>query len=292
MPHADLGDLSICYTTAGPEDGPAVLLVSGLGSQLITWPPELVGPLAAAGARVIAYDNRDVGESTWFDHVPPVDLSEVVGALQAGTPMPPPYTLGDMAADAIAVLDHLGVDRAHVVGVSMGGMVAQRIAIHHPDRVASLTSIMSTTSDPGLPAATPEATAALLAPTPPDRDGYIEAVLARRRVFGSPGLERDEAFVRSTVEASYDRGLNPDGFLRHYHAVLAEADRTAELQALDLPAVVIHGAADPLVRPASGRATAAAIPGAELVVVEGMGHDLPPAACARIVEQVRALAGV
>ena len=285
MPHAALDDLRICYETAGPPGGPAVLLIMGLGAQMIAWPHDLIDPLAEAGARVIWFDNRDVGESTWFDHVPAAGLAEVLGSLQSGSPLPPAYTLSDMAGDAVALLDHLGVGAAHVVGASMGGMVAQRMAIDHPDRVASLTSVMSTTGAADLPGPTPEATEALLSPAPvDDRAAYVEAMMAKRRILGSPGLEADEEWVRATIERGHERGLNPDGFLRQYHAILVDGDRTGALAELDVPALVVHGADDPLVRVESGRATAAAIPRARLEVIEGMGHDLPPTACARLVE--------
>lgn len=284
-----IGDVEIAYETTGPSDGPALLLVMGLGAQMVAWPPRLVEGLADSGWRVIAFDNRDAGRSTWLDGHPPVPVMELLGAAQDGRLPPPPYTLEDMADDGIGLLDALGITEAHVVGVSMGGMIAQRMALAHPDRVSSLTSIMSTTGDPSLPAPTPDASAALLSPTPTDdRDAYVAATLQKRAVLGSPGLPLDEQATLRTLELSFDRGINPDGFLRQYHAVLADGDRTEALGALDLPTLVIHGTDDPLIRVQAGTATAEAIPGAQLELIEGMGHDLPPLVCDRIVELLTA----
>lgn len=292
MPHADVNGITLNYNTAGPEDGPAVLLVMGLGAQMNLWPPHLIDPLVQAGIRVIRYDNRDVGESTWFDNVPAVGLAEMFGALQSGTPLPPPYTLGDMAADGIGLLDHLGVKAADIVGASMGGMIVQRMALSAPDRVRSLTSIMSTTGDPGLPGPTPAATEALLTPAPmSDKDAYIQAMIEKREILGSPGFEQDQDWVRSVIEEGYQRGLNPAGFLRQYHAILSDGDRTGALAGLDVPTLVVHGRDDPLIRVQAGEATAAAIPGATLQVVDGMGHDLPPEVCRRLAGWVTDLVG-
>lgn len=290
MPLADVNGISICYDTTGSDDGPPLLLVMGLGAQMIAWPPYLIDALTAEGLRVIWYDNRDVGESTWFDHVPAKGLAEIFGSLQSGVPLPPPYTLSDMAADGIGLLDRLGIDRAHVVGVSMGGMIAQRMALEHPDRVASMTCIMSTTGDPTLPPPTPEATEALLTPAPAhDRKAYVDALLGKRKVLGSTTLAQDEEWLRKATGQAFDRGLNPDGFLRQYHAILTDGDRTVALGTIDAPTLVVHGAADPLISPQAGRATAAAIPGAALEIIDGMGHDLPPKACDRIVELLVAM---
>ncbi len=285
MPTADVNGITICYETAGPPDGPPMLLVMGLGAQMVAWPPYLIDALAAKGIRVTWYDNRDVGKSTWFDHVPAIGLAEIFGSLQSGAPLLPPYTLSDMAADGIGLLDHLDIDQAHVVGVSMGGMIVQRMALEHPDRVASMTSIMSTTGDPILPPPTPEATEALLTPAPVhDRTAYVESLLDKRKVLGSTTLAPDEEWQTTAIGQAFDRGLNPDGFLRQYHAILTDGDRTADLRTIDAPVLIIHGAVDPLIPVQAGQATADAIPGAQMEVIEGMGHDLPPAACERIVE--------
>ncbi len=285
MPIADVNGIQLSYEEAGPADGPALLLVMGLGAQRVGWPPYLIETLADAGVRVVAYDNRDVGESTWLDHAPPVGLAELFGSFRAGRPPPPPYTLSDMAADGIALLDHLDIPAAHVAGASMGGMIVQRMAVEHPGRVLSLTSVMSTPGDPSLPGPTPAATEALLSPTPTDdRETYVAVSLEKRKVLGSPGLAWDDEWVVEAIGTSYDRGVNPAGFLRQYHAILSDGDRTADLAGLDVPALVVHGADDPLIPVAAGRATAAAIPGARLEEIGGMGHDIPPAAAERMVE--------
>ena len=245
----------------GPEDGEVVLLVSGLGSQRIGWPAALPASLHAAGLRTLTVDNRDVGRSTKLDDAPGDG---------------PPYLLADMAADHAGVLAHLGIERAHLVGVSMGGMIAQQLAISDPRRVRSLTSIMSTTGarDAGRP--TDEAMAVLTRPAPLERAAYVEHTVASARVIGSPGLV-DEAAVRERAAAAFDRGIHPPGVLRQLQAIMASGDRTGDLARLDVPTLVLHGSADPLVTPSGGQATAAAIPGARLHVLEGMGHDLPRA---------------
>jgi pimeloyl-ACP methyl ester carboxylesterase len=225
------------------------------------WPVEFCDRLAARGFRVIRFDNRDTGKSTWFQ---PGDS----------------YSLAEMAADGMAVLDATKVARAHIVGVSMGGMIAQRIAINHPDRTLSLTSIMSASGAPGTLTATPEA-AAVLVNIPPDPTadfvGFLDAGEASAKVIGSPAYPWPEGALRERAEAEYRRAYNPTGSVRQMGAIRGDGDRTAELQALSVPTVVLHGADDPLVPLVGGQATAAAIPGAELRVIPGMGHDLPPA---------------
>lgn len=287
MPRADLDGISIEYDTAGPAEGPAVLLVMGLGAQMIAWPPQLIEPLADAGLHVIWFDNRDVGRSTWLDQHPPHGLAELLAGVGSGTLPAPAYTLTDMAGDAAALLDHLDVDGAHVVGVSMGGMIAQRMAWAFPQHVRSLTSVMSSSGAAGLPGATPRAAQALFAAVPADREGYVAASLAKREVLGSPGFAQDVHWLRTTIAAGYDRGLNPAGFLRQYHAILADGDRTPLLAQVSVPTLVVHGADDPLIPLAAGRATAEAVPGATLEVVDGMGHDLPPGVCETLVARLR-----
>ncbi len=260
MARARNGKVELEYETYG-DGTQAVLLVSGLGSQMTRWPVEFCDRLAARGFRVIRFDNRDTGKSTWFQ---PGDS----------------YSLADMAADGMAVLDAARVAKAHIVGVSMGGMIAQRIAINHPERTSSLTSIMSASGAPGTLTATPEA-AAVLVNTPPDPATEFEAFLAygesSARVIGSPAYPWPEGALRERAEAEYRRAYNPTGSVRQMGAIRGDGDRTAELQALTVPTVVLHGADDPLVPLVGGQATAAAIPGAELRVIPGMGHDLPPA---------------
>jgi pimeloyl-ACP methyl ester carboxylesterase len=269
------GEVELAYESFGDPADPAVLLIMGLGSQMIFWPDELCEVLAAAGHHVIRFDNRDAGRSTVLDHHEPPPVRQVVtGELDA------PYLLGDMAADAVGLLDALGIDRAHIVGASLGGMIAQRVAIDHPDRVLSLASIMSTTGDSEVGRPTPEAMAVLMTRAPADHDGYIRTTLEARAVIGSQPPDRDR--ILDLAQRAYERGYHPDGTARQFAAVVASPDRTPELRDLSVPTVVIHGALDPLIGVSGGEATAAAIPGAELVVIENMGHDLPLWALDRI----------
>ena len=286
MPHADVNGITLSHASTGPDDGPVLLLVAGMGQQMISWPPHLIDPLVEAGTRVVVFDNRDAGESTWFDGAGPADIGGIIGTLKAGGTPDYAYDIADMARDAVELLDHLGVERAHVLGVSMGGMIVQRMAIDHPDRVASVTSVMSTTGARGLPGATREANAALLTPAEPGLDGYLASRDLRRRAYGSTAFEFDESWERDLAARILARGLNPDGATRHYAATIADGDRTPGLAGLDVPALVFHGAADTLIPPTSGEATAKAIPGARLRVVEGMGHDLPPAVCRMLAADV------
>ena len=288
MPTAPVNGIHIEFDVIGEDDGVPLLLVMGLGAQLIVWDDEFCASLAERGFRVVRYDNRDVGLSTKFDDVPAADAA-ALGAALTGQPVPAPYLLSDMAADGIALLDHLGIDAAHVVGASMGGMIAQTMAIEHPDRVLSLTSIMSTTGDPGVGAPTGEALAMLVTPRPRDRAAAIDQGVAAARVIGSPRYF-DEARARARAAAAYDRCFHPAGFARQLLAILASGDRTERLRQLHVPSLIIHGDVDPLVTVSGGEATAAAIPGAELLLLEGMGHDLPPAYWPRIVDAVTALA--
>ena len=276
---ARVGDIDIAYETFGDPSKPAMLLVMGLATQMIAWHDDFCAELADRGFHVIRFDNRDVGRSTAMRNVPVPTLRQLVlrSKKAAG------YTLSDMAGDAVGLLDHLGIERAHVVGVSMGGMIAQTIAIDHPERVLSLCSIMSNTGArwSGQPRL---ATYRVLLGTPPqDRDKFIEHVVTMYRVIGSPDFDRDEDDLRDIAGRSYDRGRNPAGSGRQLAAIIASGDRTARLRSLDVPTVVIHGTKDRLVSPSGGRATAKAIPGARLVKIAGMGHDLPRAAWPQII---------
>lgn len=269
----EVGDVRLDVCDAGPTHGPALLLVSGLGSQRTDWPRELLAGLQAAGLRTITVDNRDTGHSTWLDAAG--DGRAELAQARRREPFTPPYRLVDLAADLIGVLDALGVERAHLLGQSMGGMVAQHLAVRWPGRVASLTSVMSTTGDPRVGRPDREVARATSAPSPTERDPWIEANLERSRLTNSPTLF-DEARVRARLEAAWDRGgVNPAGRTRQLLAILADGDRTSWLGALRLPTLVVHGAADPVVAPDGGRATAEAIPGARLLVFEEMAHDLP-----------------
>jgi pimeloyl-ACP methyl ester carboxylesterase len=284
----EAGEVELDVEVTGPADGPVVLLVAGLGSQRTEWPDELVARLHAAGLRTVTFDNRDCGASTLLS-----DRPGDAGDLQrwlAGQPFAVPYTLTDLAEDALAVLDAVDVERAHVVGRSMGGMVAQRLAVLAPERVASLVSLMSTTGAPGVGQPWPEALAALAQPAPETRAEVIQAGIERARVTNSPTLF-DEARVRARLEAAYDRAHRPEGTTRQLLAILADGDRTPLLRHLDVPTLVIHGEVDALIDVSGGRATADAIPGAQLLLLEDMGHDLPvlllPTVAAAIIEHVR-----
>jgi pimeloyl-ACP methyl ester carboxylesterase len=267
---APVNGIEIAYQTFGDPADPALLLVMGLGAQLIHWPEEFCELLAARGFHVIRFDNRDVGHSTKLDDAPVPELPEIFGGQLAAA-----YTLDDMADDAFGLLDHLGIDAAHVAGASMGGMIAQTMATRDPDRVLSLCSIMSTTGDQSVGQARPEALAVLTGQAPADRDSYIEFHLQAFKAIGSPGFQLDDDFLRWRAGATFDRSYYPAGFRRQLHAIVASGDRTAALAQVSAPTVVIHGREDPLITLSGGEATARAIPGAELVVIPGMGHDVP-----------------
>ena len=265
--------IEIEFDTAGDPSDPTLLLVCGFTSQMISWEDDFVSLLVEQGLHVVRYDNRDCGLSTKFDgvHVAP---AAVLDALLSGRDVPPvPYTLSDMAADGIGLLDHLGVERAHVAGVSMGGMIAQTMAIDHPQRVASLVSIMSSTgaSDVGRP--TPEAREVLLAAPSADRERYIEESV-RAEVWQSKKYF-DPVAVRDAHAAYYDRAFYPEGATRQLAAIYMAGDRTDAMRALDVPALVIHGRDDTLITPSGGEATAAAIAGSAYLLLSDMGHDRP-----------------
>jgi len=277
MPQTTHNGIMLEYETHGDKANPALLLVMGLGAQLTLWPIELVEALVARGYFVIRHDNRDIGLSTKFTEAGVPDLQSVVMAVLGGRKPDIPYTLSDMAADAVAVLDAVGVDKAHIVGASMGGMIAQLIAIEHADRVLSLTSIMSTTGNPTLPPARPEAMAALTAPIAPQAS--LAEVLERGKMvskaIGSPGYPAEEARLSERIERDYKRSFHPTGPARQMAAIMADGDRRARLKEVTAPTLVIHGADDPLVPVEGGRDTAENIPGARIVEIPGMGHDLP-----------------
>jgi pimeloyl-ACP methyl ester carboxylesterase len=264
------GDIEIAYQTLGDPSGPPLLLVMGLGMQLIHWDLELCEELAEHGYHVIRFDNRDAGLSTTIDApVPPI-----VRAM-AGFPIDAPYLLHDMANDSFGLLDELGIERAHVMGVSMGGMIGQTMAMERPERVLSLTSIMSTTGDrrAGMPKL--RVWSILMRRAPSQREAFQDYFVRMFRIIGSPGFPQDEPRVRELAAATFDRAHNPAGTARQLAAILASGDRTPGLRRLRVPTTVIHGRDDPLIPFRGGVATARAIPGAELVAIPGMGHDLP-----------------
>ena len=276
---AHLGDLEIAYETFGNQSDPALLLVMGLATQMIAWHQDFCEELAGRGFYVIRFDNRDVGRSTALKHLPAPTIRQLAFRSKKAAS----YTLSDMAADAVGLLDQLGIERAHVVGASMGGMIAQTIAIEHPQRMLSLCSIMSNTGSRWAGRPKLATYRVLLAVQPTDREQFIQHVLKMYRVIGSPGFDRDEDDLREIAARSYDRGRNPAGSGRQLAAIIASGDRTAGLRTVRVPTVVVHGTKDPLVRPSGGHATARAIPGARLTTVEGMGHDLPREAWPRII---------
>ena len=284
MPDVRANGIDLHYETLGDPADPALLLIMGLGAQLIDWPDEFCALLAARGFHVIRFDNRDAGLSTAFDELGVPDVPAILG----GDPSSVPYLLTDLAADTAALIKELGVQRAHVVGASMGGMIAQQLVIDHPGLVASLCSIMSTTGDHRVGRSTPEAAAVLARPRAAGRDEVVAASIAGSRVIGSPGYPATEDYLRRRAEAKYDRSYRPAGTQRQYAAIIASPDRTAALGAVAVPTLVVHGEDDPLVGVSGGRATAAAVPGATLLVLPGMGHDLPPALWPRIVEAIAA----
>jgi pimeloyl-ACP methyl ester carboxylesterase len=281
MAFATNGEVQVYYETFGRPDDPALLLVSGLGSQCINFRVEMCELFAARGVFVIRYDNRDVGLSSKFDHVS-FDARDAMRALAAGEALDVPYRLSDMARDGIAVLDHLGIERAHVAGVSMGGMIVQTMAIEHPDRLLSMTSIMSTTGDPDVGQPSADARRLLLTRTPGDLEGHVAHRLATARVWGSPA-HFDAPRLTANATEEFDRSCEPAGVTRQYFACLASGSRTAALRDVTVPTLVIHGDADALIDQSGGRRTAHAVPGARFELIEGMGHDLPPGLWDRLV---------
>jgi len=282
---ARVGDLEIAYETFGDAGKPPVLLVMGLATQMIGWPDEFCAELALRGHFVVRFDNRDIGLSTHLHAAGAPDIMAMFG----GDASSAAYGLPDLATDTIGLLDALGLDSVHLVGASMGGMIAQLVAIQAPERVRSLTSIMSTTGAAGVGAPADVALPVLLAPAATDREGAIQRVLDTYRVIGSPGFEFDEPALRERAGLAFDRAHDPAGVARQLAAILTTHDRTPDLAEVAVPTLVIHGSQDTLVDVSGGRATAAAIPGAELLVVDGMGHDLPRATWPEILDRISAL---
>lgn len=281
MPRARANGVELEYETFGDPADPPLLLVMGLGAQLIDWPTEFTRQIAADGFQVIRFDNRDVGLSTWLDDL---GVPDIAGLLTGnGTA---PYSLADIGDDAVGLLDALNIDRAHIVGASMGGMIVQRMVLDHPERVLSMTSIMSTTGAPDVGQPNEVATAMLLRPPAQDRDSAIDAMMAGFRITASTGFEVTDEELRARAVDGYDRAFHPAGGARQLAAIITTPDRTEALGGVTVPTSVIHGDVDPLVDVSGGRATAAAIPGAELLVIPGMGHDLPTGAWPQIIDTI------
>jgi pimeloyl-ACP methyl ester carboxylesterase len=271
MPQQTANGITIEYDTFGDPVAPPVLLIMGLGAQMTLWESEFCEAIADQGFYVIRFDNRDIGLSTWFDDAGVSELGDVMSGVVGA-----PYSLADMAADAAGLLDALGIASAHIVGASMGGMIAQTFAIDFPAKTRTLTSIMSTTGDMAVGQPSPEALGALLAMAPTTRDEAIESDVHTSKIIGSPGYPFDEAHIRDRAASDFDRSFHPAGAARQLAAIVTQPDRTPALRSLKVPTLVIHGADDPLVDPSGGRATADAVPDATLKVLAGMGHDLPP----------------
>jgi pimeloyl-ACP methyl ester carboxylesterase len=278
MPFADVNGLKIAYDERGPAAAPAILLIMGLGTQMLAWSDPFCDSLAAGGFRVVRFDNRDIGLSSKIEGGSTPNIRWAFTKALLGLSVHGPYTLDDMAGDAIGLMDALGIDRAHVVGASMGGMIAQILAASRRTRVRSLVSIMSTTGDRHVGQATTEAREAVLAPRPDasDREAAIRHAMGIQRVIGSPGcLRPSEEALRTRVEAACSRSYYPEGVPRQLLAILGDGSRVKRLNTIDVPTLVIHGDADPLVPLSGGQHTAANIRNAALKIIPGMGHDLP-----------------
>ena len=281
----------LCYQTFGDGRAPTILLIMGLGAQMVLWDDEFCASLASRGYRVVRFDNRDIGRSSQIDAPVRIDFADLIMKQMRGEKIKSPYTLRDMAADACGLLDHLEISRAHVVGASMGGMIAQEVAINFPERMLTLTSIMSSSGNPALPPPAPEATAVLLAPPPTTREDYLASFAKTWRVLRVGSFPADEANDRARGELTFERGLNPMGVARQMLAIFASGDRRARLAGVKVPTLVIHGDVDPLVRLAAGEDTAKAIPGAKLVVVKSMGHAMPTPLAPQIIDAIAAHVG-
>ncbi|HWE29951.1 MAG TPA: alpha/beta hydrolase [Polyangia bacterium] len=291
---AHVNGIDIAWDSFGDPKARPLLLIQGLGLQMIAWDDDFCAALAARGFYVIRYDNRDAGLSTSFDAYGDPNPLRVFDELRKKHPVSAPYLLRDLADDAAALLDAIGVRAAHVIGVSMGGMIAQELALRHREHVLSLTSIMSTTGATDVRGPSFETIAAVLAPFPSERGGFIRRSLEVARTLHGGGFSLDEERVRRIAARSFDRARHPmaiaSGVRRQLIAIWLSGDRTAALHALALPALVIHGDADPLIPVDGGRATAAAIPGARLEIIAGMGHELPRAVWPRVIDGVARLA--
>ena len=284
LPRRHANGIEIEYDAFGSPTDPALLLIMGLSMQLTGWEPEFCELLAGRGFHVIRFDNRDMGLSTHLDAAPVPNVQSVL----LGDHSEVPYLLADLADDAAGLLEALEIERAHVVGVSMGGMIVQELLLRHPDRLLSACSIMSTTGAADVGQPSPEAAAALLTPAPTNREQAIAKGVASWRVFQSPAYPHTDEYLIEQEERFYDRSFHPAGSVRQLAAILASPDRTPGLKAVSTPTLVIHGESDPLINISGGRATAAAIPDAELRTYPGMGHDMPPELWDSYVDEITA----
>jgi pimeloyl-ACP methyl ester carboxylesterase len=289
MAQTSANNITIEYDTFGDRSAKPLLLVMGLGGQLIHWRDEFCAQLAERDHYVIRYDNRDTGLSEKFGHLGVPDMMELATRLMAGEPANAPYSLNDMAADAFGLLDMLELEAAHVCGVSMGGMIAQTMALSNPERVYSLTSIMSSTGNPELPPSSDEAMAAMLSPAANNREEAIDRSIHVSSVIGSPAYPTPIEEARARAAEGYDRAFYPEGIARQMAAIAAHGNRRPALEKLQLPALVIHGDADPLVHVDAGRDTHEALKGSEFIVIEGMGHDLPEPLWSQVITAIDSL---
>lgn len=276
MPRARANGVELEYETFGSSDDDPLLMIMGLGAQMQFWDDEFCTALATRKHYVIRFDNRDVGLSTWFDEAGTPDIMQVVKGMAQGKPVTTPYGLNDMADDCAGLLDALEIADAHICGASMGGMIAQVVAIRHPERTRTLTSIMSTTGNPALPGPSPEVASSLVDTPPTDREANLDRAVEMSKLVGSPGFPFDEIRIRERAGKMFDRAFHPEGTTRQFAAVLGHGSRADALKKLQVPALVIHGNDDALVSVEGGIDTAACIEGSTLMRIDGMGHDIPP----------------
>ncbi len=286
MTKAKVNNIELEYDTFGDPTSKPLLLVMGLGAQMIFWLEEFCEQLVNQGFYVIRFDNRDVGLSTKIEKAGVPNVIGAITAAQKGEQVKSPYSLEDMADDAMGVLDALNIDKAHICGASMGGMIVQLITIRHPNRVLSLTSIMSSTGNPELPQAKPEVLQLLFKPAPTEREAYIEESVKRRLILYGSGFTMDEDLARKLAGQAFDRCFYPQGMMRQLMAIIANGNRKSALAAIKVPTLVIHGGDDPLVPVEGGKDTAEAIHGSELIIIDGMGHSLPPETWTQITEAI------
>lgn len=290
MAEVKANGITITYDSFGEDTNPALLLVMGLGGQMIAWDPDFCDMLASRGLYVIRFDNRDAGLTTYFDHEVVPDMQQLVIDLMMGKNPTVPYTLDDMAEDGIALLSRLGIAKAHLCGTSLGGMIVQAMAINHPTRVLSMTSMMSTTGNPELPKATPGAVAALTSERANNVDRAMQRAVDVAKVIGSTAYQLDENRLRLKAKQYFERAFYPEGIARQMAAAIAHGDRRSGLQKLDIPSLVIHGTDDPLIPVSGGIDTHKNISKSELLLIEGMGHDMPLGTWKQIVDAICHLA--
>jgi pimeloyl-ACP methyl ester carboxylesterase len=283
---AKINGIEIAYETFGNPSASPLLLIMGLGNQMVFWDEEFCRQLAVRGYWVIRFDNRDCGLSTWLDAAGIPDIFAMKQLIAQRKTAPAPYSLRDMADDAIGLLNALNIESAHIVGRSMGSMIGQLMAIHHPERIKTLTSMMSSTGDRGLPPPEPDVLSILLEPQPTNRESFVDHSVRINKVLSGSGFQLDETRVREWSHESYNRGLNPEGVARQFAAIISTGSRKEDLKSLTVPTLVIHGDADPLVPVECGIDTANTIQGAQLIIIKGLGHTLAQAAYPQIIDAI------